>query len=115
MHDWRAKRIEEEIAEMANIADGLPLGAMVANVDITDVIGKLPYRMALTGGWIDQPFISKLNPNPPGSMVVVGLEPTFRWMLRSGISTGTRNMAKRLWNDRLPQGRWRHTAGHRRV
>ena len=36
----------------------------------------IPYRMALAGGWIDQPFVSQLNPTPPGSMVVVALEPT---------------------------------------
>ena len=31
---------------------------------ITDVIGKIPYRMAFAGGWIDQPFVSRLNPEP---------------------------------------------------
>ena len=31
--------------------------------------------MAFAGGWIDQPFVSRLNPAPPGSMVVVALEP----------------------------------------
>ena len=71
---------------------------------ITDVIGGIPYRMAFAGGWIDQPFVSRLNPDPPGSMVVVGLEPTFRFMDRAGMSTGTRKVATRLWNGRLPQG-----------
>jgi hypothetical protein len=66
------------------------------------VIGRIPYRLALAGGWIDQPFISKLNPHPPGSMVVVGLEPTFRFMDRSGMSTSTRAIALRLWRGRLP-------------
>ena len=60
--------------------------------------------MAFAGGWIDQPFVSRLNPDPPGSMVVVGLEPTFRFMDRAGMSTGTRKVATRLWNGRLPQG-----------
>jgi len=72
---------------------------------ITDVIGAIPYRMAFAGGWIDQPFISRLNPHPPGSMVVVSLEPTFRFMDRAGMSTGTRKVAMRLWNGRLPQGK----------
>ncbi len=70
---------------------------------ITDIIGAIPYRMAFAGGWIDQPFVSRLNPQPPGSMVVVGLEPTFRFMDRSGMSTGTRKVATRLWRGRLPQ------------
>ncbi len=71
---------------------------------IADVIGAIPYRMAFAGGWIDQPFVSRLNPDPPGSMVVVGLEPTFRYLERAGMSTGTRKVATRLWNGRLPQG-----------
>jgi hypothetical protein len=69
---------------------------------LSDCIGAIPYRMAFAGGWIDQPFVSKLNPTPPGSMVVVGLEPTFRFMDRSGMATGTRYVALRLWNGRLP-------------
>jgi hypothetical protein len=69
---------------------------------ITAVLGELPYRMALAGGWIDQPFVSKLNPAPPGSMVVVGLEPIFRFMDRCGIATGTREVAQKLWNGTLP-------------
>ena len=44
-----------------------------ARPDIGDVIGRIPYRMAFAGGWIDQPFVSKHNPSPPGSMVVVAL------------------------------------------
>jgi hypothetical protein len=71
---------------------------------IADVIGRVPYRLALAGGWIDQPFVSRLNPTPPGSMVVVSLEPTCRFMDRSGIATGTRAVATRLWNGQLPRG-----------
>ncbi len=72
--------------------------------DIVQVIGRIPYRMALAGGWIDQPFVSKLNPAPPGSMVVVSLKPTFRFMDRCGMATSTREVARRLWNDTLPVG-----------
>ena len=59
--------------------------------------------MALAGGWIDQPFVSRLNPDPPGSMVVVGLEPTFRFMDRAGMATSTRKIAEELWNGALPE------------
>jgi hypothetical protein len=69
---------------------------------IASVIGSIPNRLQLAGGWIDQPFVSKLNPRPPGSMVVVSLEPTFRVMDRSGCASGTRAVATRLWNGRLP-------------
>ena len=71
---------------------------------LTDVIGAIPYRLALAGGWIDQPFISQLNPHPTGSMVVVGVEPTFRFMERSGLATGTRRAMMKLWKNGLPSG-----------
>ncbi len=70
----------------------------------TQMIGKIPYRMALAGGWIDQPFVSQRNPTPPGAMVVVGLEPTVRFMDRCGMGTSTRRVAAQLWGDRLPEG-----------
>lgn len=69
---------------------------------LSDVIGAIPYRMAFAGGWIDQPFVSRLNPAPPGSMVVVSLEPACRFMERAGMATGTRKIAFELWRGRLP-------------
>ncbi len=74
-----------------------------SRADITQVIGALPYRMALAGGWIDQPFISRGNPSPPGSMVVVCLEPLFLFMNRAGMGTSTRNTAMCLWKGEIPQ------------
>jgi hypothetical protein len=72
-------------------------------MELTCGIGNFPYRMAIAGGWIDQPFVSRLNPCPPGSMVVVSLEPTVRFMDRSGMASGTRQVALRLWNGSLPK------------
>jgi hypothetical protein len=72
------------------------------DADITAVIGKMPYRMAFAGGWIDQPFVSRHNPSPPGSMVVVAIEPTCRFMDRCGMGTSTRRVAIELWNGVLP-------------
>jgi hypothetical protein len=69
---------------------------------ISDLISAIPYRLALAGGWIDQPFVSRLNPDVTGSMVVVGLRPTFRFIPRSGVATGTRECAIKLWNGALP-------------
>jgi hypothetical protein len=69
---------------------------------VRDVIGGLPYRVALAGGWIDQPFVSSHNPEPPGSMVVVSLQPIVRFMDRSGMATGTRQVARALWGEALP-------------
>ncbi|MBN1937245.1 MAG: hypothetical protein JW934_21475 [Anaerolineae bacterium] len=77
---------------------------MTANVKtlLADTIGYLPYRMAFAGGWIDQPFVSRCNPDPPGSMVVVAIEPTCRFMDRCGMGTSTRKVALRLWPNDLP-------------
>jgi hypothetical protein len=87
-------RENESELQTVKTSRGWPIGT---------VIGNIPYRLALAGGWIDQPFVSRRNPEPPGSMVVVGLEPAFRFMDRSGMATGTRAVATRLWRGRLPR------------
>src|SRR5262245_30705436 len=69
---------------------------------VAQVLGAIPNRLQLAGGWIDQPFVSRHNPAPPGSMVVVQIEPNFRPMDRSGIATGTRAVAVKLWRGKLP-------------
>lgn len=69
---------------------------------VARVLGAIPNRLQLAGGWIDQPFVSRHNPRPPGSMVVVQIEPNFRPMDRSGIASGTRAIATKLWQGRLP-------------
>jgi hypothetical protein len=74
-----------------------------ATPNITDVIGDIPYRMAFAGGWIDQPFLSRVNPQPPGSMVVVSLQPTVRFMEFSGMGTSSRKVAMSLWGGQLPE------------
>jgi len=76
---------------------------MQSSYAITSVIGQIPNRLALAGGWIDQPFVSQHNPKPPGSMVVVQIEPDFRPMDRAGIASGTRAVAMKLWKGRLPK------------
>jgi hypothetical protein len=66
------------------------------------LLGALPNRLQLAGGWIDQPFVSQHNPRPPGSMVVAQIEPDFRPMDRSGIASGTRAVAMKIWKGKLP-------------
>jgi len=70
---------------------------------VSRLIGSIPNRLQLAGGWIDQPFVSRHNPKPPGSMVVVQIEPDFRPMDRSGLASGTRTVAMKIWNGRLPK------------
>ncbi|MGH7993881.1 MAG: hypothetical protein ACREDQ_10215, partial [Limisphaerales bacterium] len=42
-------------------------------------------------------------PKPPGSMVVVQIEPDFRPMDRAGMASGTRAIAMRIWKGKLPK------------
>ena len=77
--------------------------SMKAPSSFRTAFGSLPNRLQLAGGWIDQPFVSQLNPRPPGAMVVVQIEPNFRPMDRSGLASGTRAVADRLWKGKLPK------------
>lgn len=70
---------------------------------VAKLLGSVPHRLQLAGGWIDQPFVSQHNPEPPGSMVVVQIHPEFRPMDRAGIASGTRAVAMKIWNGRLPK------------
>jgi len=91
---------------MPGPAEAPSTGAPAASVStLREAIGPLPYRLQMAGGWIDQPFVSSLNPEPPGSMVVVSLLPTVRYMDRCGMATGTRIAARALWGDSFPAGR----------
>jgi len=72
-------------------------------VSLSTAFGSIPNRLQLAGGWIDQPFMSRLNPRPPGAMVVVQIEPSFRPMDRSGLAGGTRAVASELWSGKLPK------------
>ena len=65
-------------------------------------LGSIPNRLQLAGGWIDQPFVNQHNPRSFGSMVVVQIEPDFRPMDRSGIASGTRHIAMKIWKGKLP-------------
>jgi len=72
------------------------------NSPVAKVLGTIPNRLQLAGGWIDQPFVSRHNPKPPGAMVVVQIEPDFRPMARSGIASGTRAVAMKIWKGKVP-------------
>jgi cytidyltransferase-like protein len=60
---------------------------------------SLPYRIDLAGTWIDQPYVSK---NYPGWAITLSLEPVIEYNERCGMSTSTRNAAKKIWPYHLP-------------
>lgn len=59
----------------------------------------LPYRVDLAGTWIDQPYVSQYH---PGWALTVSIEPTEEFMERGGMSTSTRNAARKIWPYQLP-------------
>jgi len=63
-------------------------------------LSKIPYRIDLAGGWLDQPYVSKLHSGP---VLTISIEPTEDFNLRSGMATSTRNSAIKLWGNSLPE------------
>ena len=62
---------------------------------------RFPYRLCLAGGWIDQPWVSKIY---PGSVVVAQIWPTMDFNGRSGLATSSRDFGIKIWGDRYPDG-----------
>ncbi len=60
-----------------------------------------PFRLCLAGGWIDQPWVSKIN---PGSVVVAQIWPEINFDFRSGLATSSRQVGIKLWGDKYPDG-----------
>ena len=60
---------------------------------------NLPYRIDIAGTWIDQPYVSKHH---PGWAITLSLEPMVEYNERCGMSTSTRNAAKKIWPYHLP-------------
>lgn len=62
---------------------------------------KIPYRIDLAGGWLDQPYVSSLH---PGSVITISIEPDYEFNDRSGMSTSSRKKAIELWQVDIPSG-----------
>ncbi len=64
-------------------------------------MNRVPYRIDIAGGWLDQPFVSK---HYPGPVITISLEPTVDFNERSGMASSTRRNAIDLWGSQLPLG-----------
>jgi len=64
-------------------------------------ICTMPFRIDLAGGWLDQPFVSRLFPGP---VITTSIHPTIEFNDRSGMASSTRRSAIELWGPRLPAG-----------
>lgn len=62
---------------------------------------RIPFRLDLAGGWLDQPFVSKFH---PGSVITISIEPDYDFNDRSGMSSSTRKKAIQLWQTDIPEG-----------
>jgi galactokinase/mevalonate kinase-like predicted kinase len=62
---------------------------------------RIPYRIDLAGGWLDQPYVSKYA---SGSVVTICIEPDYEFNDRSGMSTSSRKKAIELWQTDIPDG-----------
>ncbi len=62
---------------------------------------RIPYRIDIAGGWLDQPNVSGLH---PGSVVTISIEPDYEFNDRSGMSTSSRKKAIELWQVDIPAG-----------
>ncbi|MCM1138927.1 MAG: adenylyltransferase/cytidyltransferase family protein [Muribaculum sp.] len=59
----------------------------------------IPYRVDIAGTWIDQPYVSE---HGSGWALTVSIEPNHEFIERGGMSTSTRNAAKKVWPYELP-------------
>ena len=75
------------------------LGLSARSTTSLRTMERMPYRIDVAGGWLDQPFVSKYY---SGSVITVSLEPTVDFNERSGMASSTRRSALDLWGNRLP-------------
>ena len=62
---------------------------------------QFPFRICITGGWLDQPWVSKIY---PGNVVVAQILPTVEFNDRSGLGTSSRKLAMEIWKNGIPAG-----------
>ena len=62
---------------------------------------RIPYRVELCGGWLDQPDVNSLA---AGAVIVMSIEPTIEFNDRSGLATSSRKKAIDLWQTKIPPG-----------
>ena len=63
--------------------------------------GRMPYRVEIAGGWLDQPWLSTMAPGP---VICAAIQPDARFYPRSGLATSTRDKAIVMWRTGVPAG-----------
>jgi cytidyltransferase-like protein len=62
---------------------------------------RIPYRIDIAGGWLDQPNVSVLYSGP---VLTISIEPDYEFNDRSGMATSSRKKAIELWQVDIPAG-----------
>ena len=62
---------------------------------------KIPYRIDLAGGWLDQPYVNKHHGGP---VLTICIEPDYDFNNRGGMSTSSRKAAIEMWHVDVPEG-----------
>ena len=62
---------------------------------------RIPYRVELCGGWLDQPMVNSIV---SGAVIVMSIEPTMEFNDKSGMATSSRKKAVELWQTDIPVG-----------
>jgi cytidyltransferase-like protein len=62
---------------------------------------RIPYRLDLAGGWLDQPVVGKYGAGP---VLTISVEPVIEFNERSGMASSSRRRAIELWQTDLPGG-----------
>lgn len=62
---------------------------------------RIPFRLDLAGGWLDQPFVSRYARGP---VLTISIEPNHDFNARSGMASSSRRRAIELWETAIPVG-----------
>ncbi len=101
-HTGEKERLCKELGVEYKVLERIPESGLPARASSSiknDL--RFPYRICLTGGWLDQPWVSKIH---PGSVVVAQIAPTNNFNDRSGLGTSSRKLAQEIWQNRFPGG-----------
>lgn len=98
--------IKEELCKKLGVeyvvSERIPHGSLpVRSTTALRTECRIPYRIDLAGGWLDQIYVNSLH---PGAVLTICIEPDYDFNDRSGMSTSSRKKAVELWQTDIPDG-----------
>lgn len=89
-------RIVPEMLSPTSSTEIIQKAGMVSTARKSEEDEPFPFRLCLTGGWLDQPWVSKVC---PGAVTVFNIQADERFCFRGGMATSTRETARKLWRQ----------------